>query len=88
MIDENERECIYLAVYEEVKLLKNIEDRPLYDKHELELLVRVNALTEAILHEVITTTDSKRMIRAYIESLKTPPLPPEPPPPPEGTIKF
>lgn len=88
MIDENERECIYLAVFEEVKILKTTIDKPIYDANELDLLIRVNALTEAILHEVITPTDSKRMIRAYIESLKTPPPPPEPAPPPEGTIKF
>ena len=87
-MEENERTVIYLDLYAEFKILKTTIDKPIYDANELEILMRVSALTDAILCETVTPTEAKYLIRGYIESLKAPPVPAEPPPPPEGTIKF
>jgi hypothetical protein len=87
-VEENERTVIYLDLYAEFKILKTTTDKPVYDANELEILMRVSALTDAILCETVTPTEAKYLIRGYIESLKAPALPAEPPPPPEGTIKF
>lgn len=78
-----DREVTYLALYEEVKLLKATTDKPLYDAHELDLLVRVNALTEAFLREVITVMEAKKLLRDYIQSLRQKEKPSE-----DGQIKF
>ncbi len=87
-MEENERTVIYLDLYEEFKILKTTIDKPIYDANEMDILIRVSALTDAILCEAVTPTDAKYLIRGYIESLKAPPAPVEPPPPQEGTIKF
>lgn len=87
-MEENERTVIYLDLYAEFKILKTTVDKPIYDANELDILIRVSALTDAIMCETATPTDAKYLIRAYIESLKAPPVPAEPAPPPEGTIKF
>ncbi len=87
-MEQNERTVIYLDLYEEFKILKTTIDKPIYDANEMDILIRVSALTDAILCETVTPTDAKYMIRTYIESLKQPPKPVEPPPPAEGTIKF
>ena len=90
MVDETDREFAYQMLFEEVKLLKTTIDRDIYDAHELELLVRVNALTEAYLREAVTLLHAKKLLREYLDWLKAPPPPAAPPEEPvrEGDIKF
>lgn len=87
MTDEMDRELTYLTIFEEVDLLRTTVDHPIYDANEMDLLVRVSALTEAVLRDKITLGRAKKLIRDYIERLKAPPMTPEEPVQ-DGSIKF
>jgi len=87
MADPMDREMIYSLLYEEIALYKSSEARLLYIHNELELLVRISALTDAVLYDKLSLPEAKHLIRGFIEALKTP-GPEDAPEPEEGSIKF
>lgn len=82
-----DREMIYSFLFEEVNLYRHSIESDLYTKNQVELLVRVSALTDAAFYDRISVTEAKHLIRAYIETLKTPAPVPEPEPK-DGAITF
>lgn len=89
-MSEFERSNAYHALYRELDILRTTTDKPIYEANELDLLIKVAGLTEAVVQEVVTLTSAKKLLRDHIEWLKVPPEPAVAPEPPsvEGSIKF
>lgn len=73
-----DREMLYACIYEEVSLYQNSNESEIYTKNQMELLIRVSALTDAALYDRISLSEAKHLLREYIATLKTTAPVPEP----------